>query len=92
MLTRAVTPAVAGAPVRMTRRWLSRGSSGQGWFKQYEKEGAESFRRSQPPTPFDWSQAGKTSTAFFEIRFCDHEDAWHLVICGELLGASWAGG
>mmetsp|Transcript_11925 Transcript_11925/g.23665 ORF Transcript_11925/g.23665 Transcript_11925/m.23665 type:complete len:229 (-) Transcript_11925:67-753(-) len=49
------------------RRHFARGSSGHGWFKQYDDEGAESFVRYAPPTPFDWAKAGKTCTASFNI-------------------------
>jgi hypothetical protein len=49
------------------RRHFARGSSGRGWFKQYEEEGPESFVRHAPPTPFDWAKAGQTCKACFDI-------------------------
>jgi len=43
------------------------GSSGRGWYKKYEKEGEEGFRKYNPPTPFDWSEAGATSLVYLDV-------------------------
>jgi cyclophilin family peptidyl-prolyl cis-trans isomerase len=58
---------VAAAPRLTVRRGMARAASGMGWYKKYEKEGAEGFVRYDPPTPFDWALAGKTSFAEFEF-------------------------
>jgi peptidyl-prolyl isomerase D len=50
---------------------MARGSSGQGWFKQYELEGPDSFKKFPPPTPFDWSRSGKTCRAYFDVAIGD---------------------
>ena len=43
------------------------GSSGRGWYKKYEKEGEEGFQKYNPPTPFDWSEAGVTSLVYLDV-------------------------
>ena len=53
------------------QRGMARGSSGQGWFKQYELEGPDSFKKFPPPTPFDWSRSGKTCRAYFDVAIGD---------------------
>jgi len=68
IFSRSTVRAVAAASPRLTiRRDMSRGASGLGWYKKYEKEGAEGFVRYKPPTPFDWAQARKTSFVEFEF-------------------------
>jgi len=79
-----VTPEVTARLV--ARRHFARGGSGHGWYKQYEEEGEESFRRYNPPTPFDWSKAGATSTAFFDISIGgESAGRVHLELLDELL-------
>jgi cyclophilin family peptidyl-prolyl cis-trans isomerase len=74
-------------PQRTARRGFARGgSSGGGWYKQYEEDGPESFQRYNPPTPFDWSKAGKTATAFFDISIAGEKAGTvHIELLDELL-------
>ena len=60
-----------GARRAPSLRGMARGSSGQVWYKQYEAEGADSFRRHNPPTPFNWGRAGKTATCYFDLTVGD---------------------
>jgi len=65
-LCRRAVPVVARM-LQGSRRCFARGTSGQGWYQKFEKEGEESFQRYQPPTPFDWGVAGSTAKASLEI-------------------------
>jgi cyclophilin family peptidyl-prolyl cis-trans isomerase len=53
---------------------MLRGSKGHGWYGKYLAEGQDGFRRSVPPTPFDW-EAGdvKRPRAFFNVMMEDNE-------------------
>eukprot|EP00639_Heterosigma_akashiwo_P034855 CAMPEP_0194715702 /NCGR_PEP_ID=MMETSP0296-20130528/7465_1 /TAXON_ID=39354 /ORGANISM="Heterosigma akashiwo, Strain CCMP2393" /LENGTH=202 /DNA_ID=CAMNT_0039615713 /DNA_START=87 /DNA_END=692 /DNA_ORIENTATION=- len=52
-----------------------RHARGRGWYKKYQEEGEEGFKRAKSPTPFDWENDGlsklidrsKRSQAFFNI-------------------------
>lgn len=47
---------------------LLRGAKGHGWYNKFISEGQEGFRRSVPPTPFDWEAGGaKRPRAFFDV-------------------------
>lgn len=48
-------------------RSFSRNASGHGWFQKFQKEGEEGFQRYNAPTPFDWSEAGRTAKVFMDI-------------------------
>ena len=43
------------------------GASGTGWYRKFEEEGQDGFRKAKPPTPFDWTEAGATSLVFVDI-------------------------
>lgn len=53
---------------------LLRGTKGQSWYLDYMQKGKEGFKKTVPPTPFDWtlpSNAGDTAIkrtkAFFDV-------------------------
>lgn len=47
---------------------LLRGAKGLGWYGKYMEEGANGFRKYNPPTPFNWSNPpAPRPVAFFEI-------------------------
>lgn len=44
--------------------------SGRGWYKLYEEEGPEGFKKYRPPTPYDWESSpnkDKRSKVFLEV-------------------------
>lgn len=53
---------------------LMRGAKGHGWYAKYLKDGPDGFRRTVPPTAFDW-EAGdvKRPRAFFNVAMEDKE-------------------
>lgn len=63
------SPTLKGGPPQPPHRSMARGSSGQGWYKQYEESGPESFVQYNPPTAFDWTRSGKTCGAYFDVSF-----------------------
>lgn len=52
---------------------LLRGAKGYGWYQKYIKDGNEGFRKTVPPTPFDWSITSnqKRLHAFFDLSVSD---------------------
>lgn len=47
---------------------LLRGAKGHGWYTKYIREGPDGFRKSVPPTPFDWESGGiKRPRAYFDV-------------------------
>ena len=59
---------------RMRRTFvaLSRNAKGRGWYKQFMEEGAESFAKNVPPTPFDWSAGNvKRPRVYFDMKIED---------------------
>lgn len=48
----------------------ARGDSGRGWYKLYQEEGPEGFKRYKAPTPFDWEASKEKhlrTRTFFEF-------------------------
>uniref|UniRef100_A0A7S1U933 Peptidyl-prolyl cis-trans isomerase n=1 Tax=Phaeomonas parva TaxID=124430 RepID=A0A7S1U933_9STRA len=70
------TPRLAAALPRRRNR-----DGGTGWYRKYEKEGPEGFRKYKLPTPFDWdsNDPSKRKRVFFDVNV-DGESKGRIVV------------